>query len=205
MLGARRKASPAHWIEAPLNALGTVRLEPVERAGSALWNELIDRYHYLGYKPLPGAQLRYFAYAGERLVAVLGFGAAAWQTAPRDGWIGWSSEQRQRNLGAVVNNARFLILPWVRVPSSGEQAARAGGAHVAGSTGRHATAIVPLLLETFVEADRFNATCYQAANWVYVGDTQGRGKLGDHRLGQVPVKTVWLYPLVADCRARLCR
>ena len=62
-----------------------------------------------------------------------------------------------------------------------------------------------LLLETFVEAERFNATCYQAANWVYVGDTQGRGKLGDHRLGQVPVKTVWLYPLVADCRARLCR
>jgi len=54
-------------------------------------------------------------------------------------------------------------------------------------------------------AARFRATCYQAANWVYVGKTQGRGKLGDHRLGQVPVKTVWLYPLVADCRARLCR
>jgi hypothetical protein len=110
---ARRtpQGEPGALIEAPLSALGTVRLEPVERAGSALWNELIDRYHYLGYKPLPGAQLRYFAYAGERLVAVLGFGAAAWQTAPRDEWIGWSSEQRQRNLGAVVNNARFLILP----------------------------------------------------------------------------------------------
>jgi len=203
---ARRTAQgePGACLEAPLSALGTVRLEPVERARSALWNELIDRYHYLGYKPLPGAQLRYFAYAGERLVAVLGFGAAAWQTAPRDGWIGWSSEQRQRNLGAVVNNARFLILPWVRVPHLASKllglAARTLPAHWQARYGYRA-----LLLETFVEAARFRATCYQAANWVYVGDTQGRGKLGDHRLGQVPVKTVWLYPLVADCRARLCR
>jgi hypothetical protein len=203
---ARRtpQGEPGAWLEAPLSALGTVRLELVERAAARLWNELIDRYHYLGYKPLPGAQLRYFAYAGERLVAVLGFGAAAWQTAPRDGWIGWSSEQRQRNLGAVVNNARFLILPWIRVPSLASKllglAARTLPAHWQARYGYR-----PLLLETFVEAERFNATCYQAANWVYVGETQGRGKLGDHRLGQVPVKTVWLYPLVADCRARLCR
>jgi hypothetical protein len=203
---ARRtpQGEPGALIEAPLSALGTVRLELVERAGSSLWNELIDRYHYLGYKPLPGAQLRYFAYAGERLVAVLGFGAAAWQTAPRDEWIGWSSEQRQRNLGAVVNNARFLMLPWIRVPHLASKllglAARTLPAHWQARYGYRA-----LLLETFVEADRFNATCYQAANWVYVGETQGRGKLGDHRLGQVPVKTVWLYPLVADCRARLCR
>jgi hypothetical protein len=203
---ARRtpQGEPGALIDAPLSALGPVRLELVERAGSALWNELIDRYHYLGYKPLPGAQLRYFAYAGERLVAVLGFGAAAWQTAPRDGWIGWSSEQRQRNLGAVVNNARFLILPWIQVPSLASKllalAARTLPQHWQARYGYR-----PLLLETFVEAERFNATCYQAANWVYVGDTQGRGKLGDHRLGQVPVKTVWLYPLVADCRARLCR
>ena len=107
---ARRtpQSEPGAWLEAPLGALGTARLEPVERRCSGLWNELIDRYHYLGYKPLPGAQLRYFAYAGEQLLALLGFGAAAWQTAPRDGWIGWNSEQRQRNLGAVVNNARFL-------------------------------------------------------------------------------------------------
>jgi hypothetical protein len=202
---ARRtpQGEPGAWLEAPLSALGTVRLELVERADSALWNELIERYHYLGYKPLPGAQLRYFAYAGERLVALLGFGAAAWQTAPRDAWIGWNSEQRQRNLGAVVNNARFLMLPWVRVPHLASKllglAARTLAQHWQARYGYR-----PLLLETFVEVERFNGTCYQAANWVYVGETQGRGKLGDHRLGQVPVKTVWLYPLVADCRARLC-
>jgi hypothetical protein len=203
---ARRtpQGEPGARFEAPLSALGPVRLELVEPRRSGLWNELIDRYHYLGYKPLPGAQLRYFASAGERLVAVLGFGAAAWQTAPRDAWIGWSQAQRQRNLGAVVNNARFLILPWIRVPHLASKllalAARTLPAHWQARYGYR-----PLLLETFVEAERFSGTCYQAANWVYVGDTQGRGKLGDHRLGQVPVKTVWLYPLVADCRARLCR
>ena len=203
---ARRtqQAEPEAVLEAAVHELEDLRLEVVERAGSALWNEYIDRYHYLGYKPLPGAQLRYFAYAGERLVAVLGFGAAAWQTAPRDAWIGWSQAQRQRNLGAVVNNARFLILPWIRVPHLASKllalAARTLPAHWQARYGYR-----PLLLETFVEAERFSGTCYQAANWVYVGDTQGRGKLGDHRLGQVPVKTVWLYPLVADCRAQLCR
>jgi hypothetical protein len=203
---ARRtpQGEPGARLEAPLSALGTVRLELVERRGSGLWNELVDRYHYLGYKPLPGAQLRYFAYAGERLVAVLGFGAAAWQTAPRDAWIGWSHAQRQRNLGAVVNNARFLILPWLRVPHLASKllalAARMLPAHWQARYGYR-----PLLLESFVDAARFRGTCYQAANWVCVGETQGRGKLGDHRLGQVPVKTVWLYPLVADCRARLCR
>jgi len=202
--GRTPQGEPGALIEAPLSVLGTVRLEPVERRCSGLWNELIDRYHYLGYKPLPGAQLRYFAYAGERLVAVLGFGAAAWQTAPRDEWIGWSSEQRQRNLSAVVNNARFLILPWIRVPHLASKllalAARTLPAHWQARYGDR-----PLLLETFVEAARFSGTCYQAANWECVGETQGRGKLGDHRLVQVPVKTVWLYPLVADCRARLCR
>jgi hypothetical protein len=82
-----------------------------ERSQSHLWNEYIERYHYLGYQPLPGAQLRYFARANHRVVALLGFGAAAWKTAPRDRFIGWTAEQRQRQLQRVVNNSRFLILP----------------------------------------------------------------------------------------------
>jgi hypothetical protein len=203
---ARRtpQGEPGALLQAPLSTLGSVRLELVERRDSGLWNELIDRYHYLGYKPLPGAQLRYFAYTGERLVAVLGFGAAAWQTAPRDWWIGWSGEQRRRNLGAVVNNARFLILPWVRVPHLASKllglVARTLPQHWQARYGDR-----PVLLETFIEAERFSGTCYQAANWVCVGETLGRGKLGDHRLGQVPVKTVWLYPLTAHWRERLWR
>jgi hypothetical protein len=77
---------------------------------SQLWNELIERYHYLGHKPLPGAQLRYFVYSGSRLLATLGFGASAWSVAGRDRFIGWTAKQHKSNLHLIVNNARFLIL-----------------------------------------------------------------------------------------------
>jgi len=203
---ARRtaQAAPGPLLEAAVHELDELRLERVERQASALWNEYIDRYHYLGYKPLPGAQLRYFAYAGDRLVGLLGFGAAAWKTGPRDEWIGWSREQRRRNLGAVVNHARYLILPWIRVKGLASKllamASRGLAEDWAGRYGYR-----PVLLETFVEAERFAGTCYRAANWTCVGRTQGRGKLGDHRLGQVPIKTVWVYPLAKDFRERLCR
>jgi len=111
------QAEPEPLLAAAVHELAVLRLAVVERAGSALWNEYIDRYHYLVYKPLPGAQLGYFAYSGERLVGLLGFGAALWKCGPRDEWIGWSRVQRHRSLPAVVNNARFLILPWIRVAS----------------------------------------------------------------------------------------
>jgi len=90
-----------------------LHLQVTGREQSHLWNEYIDRYHYLGYQPLPGAQLRSMAWAQGQVVALLGFGAAAWTMAPRDKWIGWTSAQRARHLHLVINNARFLILPWV--------------------------------------------------------------------------------------------
>jgi hypothetical protein len=198
------QAEPGALLKASVHELEDLRLEVVQRSASALWNEYIERYHYLGYKPLPGAQLRYFAYAGERLVGLLGFGAAAWKSGPRDEWIGWSREQRHRNLRGIVNNARFLIPPWMRVASLASKllamAARALPAHWEERYGYR-----PVLLETFVESERFTGTCYRAANWTCVGWTQGRGKLGDHRLGQVPVKAVWVYPLAKDFRAWLAR
>jgi hypothetical protein len=198
------QAEPGPRIEGVVHELSGLHLEVVGRQRGALWNEYIDRYHYLGYKPLPGAQLRYFAAAGEQVVALLGFGAAAWMTAPRDAWIGWSGAQRERNLSGVVNNARFLILPWVRVKSLGSKLL-AMAARRLPQDWEARYGYRPVLLETFVEHGRFAGTCYRAANWRWLGQTQGRGKLGDHRLGQVPIKDVWVYPLVKDCRAQLCR
>ena len=203
---ARRtvQAQPGALLEVAVHELSELRLEVVARKDSALWNEYIDRYHYLGYKPLPGAQLRYFAYTGDRLLGLLGFGAAAWKTGPRDAWIGWSREQRHRNLGGVVNNARFLILPWIRVRCLASKLLSMVSRDLPGAwEARYGYR--PVLLETFVEAGRFSGTCYKAANWRCVGQTQGRGKLGDHRIGQVPVKNVWVYPLVKDFREQLCR
>lgn len=97
----------------PVHQLGPLSLHLIGRNESSLWNEYIGRYHYLGYTPLPGAQLRYFVLLDQQVIALLGFGAAAWQVAPRDDYIGWTHSLRKRHLPLVVNNARFLILPWV--------------------------------------------------------------------------------------------
>ncbi len=176
-------------------------LELVSSRTSALWNEFVDRYHYLGYKTLPGAQLRYFVKSDKQILALLGFGAAAWKTAPRDTYIGWDKPTRAMNLHRVVNNARFLILPWVHSKNLGSKILSLVSKRI-GSDWEQRYNYRPVLLETFVEKQRFKGTCYKAANWVKVGDTCGKGKLGN-RNGEVPIKSVWLYPLCTDFRHQL--
>ena len=197
------RTAPKTVIEEPGNQLAPLQLCPVEgRAHSRLWNEYIHRYHYLGYKTLPGAQLRYFVTSGEQFVALLGFGASAWQAAPRDNYIGWSHEQRKAQLHRVVNNARFLILPWVRSKNLASMILSMAARRLPGDweTRYHYR---PVLLETFVEKDRFVGTSYKAANWTYVGQTKGRGKLGPAGKQSVPIKDMWLYPLTRDFRSAL--
>jgi len=179
-----------------------LHLQLVEKSDSALWNEYIDRYHYLGYTPLPGAQLRYFVHSGDQVLALLGFGAAAWKTAPRDDYIGWDTATRKKKLHLVVNNARFLILPWVRSKNLGSKVLSMASRRICEDWLTRYN-YEPVLLETFVEKERFLGTCYKAANWIYVGDTKGRGKLDVHYEYKVPVKSVWLYPLRKDFRERL--
>jgi hypothetical protein len=176
-------------------------LEVVDNRTSALWNELIDRYHYLGYKTLPGAQLRYFVKSEGKILALLGFGAAAWKTAPRDAYIGWDRPTRKEHLHLVVNNARFLILPWVRSKNLASKILSLVSRRI-GSDWEYRYKYRPVLLETFVEKQRFKGTCYRAANWHCAGETRGKGKLGN-RDGEVPIKTVWLYPLSKDFRHQL--
>ena len=99
----------------PVHELGPLTLRPVTgTAPSRLWNEYIARYHYLGYTPMSGSQMRYNIFAGKRLVALLSLGASAWKLKARDHFVGWSEAQRQHNLQLVVNNARFLVLPWIQ-------------------------------------------------------------------------------------------
>ena len=178
-----------------MHDLPTLAFDPVsERHDSRLWNEYIHRYHYLGYKTLPGAQLRYFVRAGQQILALLGFGASAWQCAPRDQFIGWSHDRRKRNLHLIVNNARFLILPWIKSKNLASKILAIAARQLPGDWQR-CYAYRPVLLETFVEKDRFTGTCYKATNWTYVGQTKGRGKLGPAGRQSVPIKDLWLYPL----------
>lgn len=175
----------------------------VDADNSALWNELIGRYHYLGYTPLSGAQLRYFVDSQYGVLALLSFSAAAWSTQPRDLWIGWDNQQRKENLQYVVNNSRFLILPWVHSKGLASRVlAMAARRLPADWQARYNYR--PVLLETFVERDRFKGTCYKAAGWQCVGETKGRGKLDVCNEYALPVKTVWLLPLQFNFRKRLC-
>ena len=195
---------PPELFNLPAGKLSDLALQLVaERQQSHLWNEYIDRYHYLGYQPLPGAQIRYFARDSKRILALFGFGAAAWKIAPRDHFIGWTDPQRKRNLQLVVNNARFLILPWV-------QSRNLASKLLAMATRRltddwyNLYGYRPVLVETFVETQRFQGTCYKAANWLYLGQTQGRGKLDVHKKAQLPKKSIWVYPLITNFRRQLC-
>ena len=197
-----KKAEPQLLFSCLVHEISGVRLELVQKSQSGLWNEYIDRYHYLGYKPLPGAQLRYFAYGEDRILALFGFGAAAWKTAPRDEYIGWCRETRRQQLQYIVNNARFLILPWIQVKYLGSKLLSLVAKRIQDDW-ENRYSYRPVLLETFVDCERFKGTCYKAANWIYTGQTQGRGKLGDHRIGQIPKKSVWVYPLQKDFREQL--
>jgi hypothetical protein len=194
---------PGIAIEQPAGALTPLVLQRVQKKpDSRLWNEYIERYHYLGHKPLPGAQLRYFVYSGEQPVALLGFGAAAWQTAPRDSYIGWSHAQRKKNLHLIVNNARFLILPWVQSKNLASMIL-AMAARQLPDDWLAQYHYRPVLMETFVEKQRFEGTCYKAANWRHLGQTKGRGKLGPAGKQSVPIKDLWVYPLKRAFRAHL--
>lgn len=199
------RADPRIPVNLPARSLETLRLDLVRNERERrLWNEYVHRYHYLGYTPLAGGQLRYFIRADFGDLALLSFSAAAWRTAPRDDFIGWTGERRQRNLHLVVNNSRFLILPWITSKNLASKilslAAKRLPDHWLERYGYR-----PVLMESFVQRDRFSGTCYRAANWTLVGQTKGRGKLGPAGKQSVPVKDIWLYPLHRSFRRILCR
>lgn len=193
-------------LEGSVDQMEPVILQAVgDRQQSALWNGLIARYHYLGHYTLPGAQVRYLVYARGHLVSAIGFGAAAWHIAARDAFIGWTDSQRRSHLHLILNNARFIIMPWVRVKNLASK--------ILGLCARQLPedfqsryGWTPVLLESFVEQNRFAGTCYRAANWIGLGPTKGRGKKGPHnprgKTG-VPIKEIWVYPLDRQFRRRL--
>jgi hypothetical protein len=197
---------PGAEISCRVDQLDEIVLSTVEsKSEDELWKELIDRYHYLGYKRLVGAQLRYlFRTEGGVLLGCLGFSAAAWKSAARDKWIGWSAVAREENLEGIVDNSRFLILPWVRVKGLASKTL-AMAARALLLDWERAYGYRPVLLESFVEGERFQGTCYRAANWICVGQTLGRGKNDRFHEYSKPIKSIWLYPLSKNFRKVLCQ
>ena len=179
-----------------------------DRKTSQLWTELIERHHYLRYRVPVGANLRYLVRSGQReasLLACLSWSSPAWKMAARDQWIGWHAEQRVRNLQLIVNQSRFLVLPWVRVKGLASKIL-AQSAHRLPADWERRYGYRPLLLETLVDAQRFRGTCYRAANWIRVGQTQGRGRMDrEHRAAGMSVKDIYLYALCRNVQRELCQ
>ena len=178
-------------INLSVNQLTDLRIDLVEDSKqSQLWNYIIATYHYLGYKPLVGAQKRYLIYWEGGLVGGLGFSSAAWQLESRDRWIGWDRKSRDGNLHLIVNNSRFLILPWINSYNLASKVLSLCVGRIRDDYYK-SYGYCPVLLETFVESGRFYGTSYKAANWQFLGKTKGRGKLDRNNEYGLPVKDIY--------------
>lgn len=194
-------------ITCSFSKLGTIELVKIGSAdskASRIWNALMGQYHYLGSGPLCGAQIRYLIKSARHgWLGGLAFSAAAWSLKRRDEWIGWSVEERQRQLEKVVCNSRFLILPQVKVKHLASHVLAMSSKQVRRDWQEH-YGYEPVLLETFVESRRFQGTCYRAANWIHIGKTQGRGRNDRGCEKKAGVKDIYIYPLRKDARRVLC-
>jgi hypothetical protein len=190
-------------VEGVVNQFGSLTIRMVRQTpDESLWDYLVDTHHYLSRPWIVGSNLKYLAYLDGRLVACLGWGSAAWKVACRDVLIGWDTSVRSNNLHQVVNNVRFLILPWVKVRHLASKVL-AMNLRVLASDWQTFYAHDICLAETFVDTERFKGTCYQAANWHCVGMTKGRGRYDRDHHATASIKAVYLYPLARNYRERL--
>jgi Domain of unknown function (DUF4338) len=192
---------PEAEIVGTVRGIAPVELERVDgKEQIRLWNEYVHRYHLLGYKRPFGAHQRYFVVGarGRRLGCLL-FASSAWALAERDIWIGWTERDRAQRLNWVVANTRFLIFPWVRVKNLASKALSLAAGRIREDWQRR-YGYAPVLLETFVDVEQYRGTCYQAANWIRLGVTAGRGRMDRHTQYLSTPKAIYVYPLVADFR-----
>ncbi|MDI3547425.1 MAG: hypothetical protein PWR10_1077 [Halanaerobiales bacterium] len=209
----RRKVKITPRTDARPEIKGTVSdFEPIElelvknKRQRDLWNEYIERYHILGYKVPFGAHQRYFIISRSRgekeLLGCLLFSAAAWALEERDKWIGWEESDRSKYLNGIVNNTRFLIFPWVKVKNLASKALSLAAKRIRADW-KERYNYEPVLMETFVDEEKYQGTCYRAANWIYLGKTKGRGRQDRYTEYLSTPKLIFVYPLVKEFRSYL--
>jgi hypothetical protein len=197
---------PAPALQCSLSALGEITLVLVKGSNSKAsrqWNALMNQHHYLGSGPLCGAQLRYLIHSYRYgYIGGFAFSAPAWRLKPRDQWIGWHDEARRQNLNRVINNSRFLIVPYVQVKNLASHVLSLAAKRLAADW-RERYGMEPVLVETFVQHGRFTGASYRAANWIHLGLTQGRGRQDRANQYAAPVKDIYVYPLRKEAQAIL--
>ncbi|EFK06151.1 conserved hypothetical protein [delta proteobacterium NaphS2] len=190
-------------LRGKLSQFPPAQLQPVRNTSlEPLYNSLIQKHHYLGYRQIVGNHLKYMAFIDEQPVACLGWGSAAWSVKSRESFIKWDKPTKQKKLHLVANNTRFLILPWVNIKFLASKILAINAKRISKDWFNIYNHHV-YLLETFVEQDKFQGTCYKAANWIRVGQTKGTAKRGHDHLFHGKIKDVYLYPLRKDFRKKL--
>ncbi len=198
---AEHPANPP--VESPLASVTPISLRPVTTPEDReRWKAYLQTYHYLGYKHPFGAHLGYLI-VSEPLQQELGCfvftASAAWALAPRDQWIGWEKKHREKLLPLILSNDRFLIFPWVTVPNLASHVLSLATKQIADDWVR-VHGYRPVLIETFVDPTRYSGTCYRAANWKLLGQTQGRGRANPSHEQRVTKKDIYVSPLQSDWR-----
>lgn len=180
-----------------------IRLE-IARPGEQLkhWRAYINQYHMLGDKRIFGSRLHYFIKSGNVELGCMQFSASSWALEERDKWIGWTVDDRKARLHLIVNNSRFLIFPWVHIRNLASKALSVAAKQIQEDWLRE-YCYAPVLLETFVDMEHFKATCYKAANWKYLGETKGRGRMDRDKEFGLSKKAIFVYPLQGDFKACL--
>ena len=203
--GARTEAETT--LVGTVSEFGPIELEAVRKSDDAyLWNEYVQRYHILGYKRPFGAHQRYFIISrvqgGYRRLGCLLFAASAWALADRDHWIGWNEADRSQRLHLIINNTRFLIFPWVNIKNLASRTLSLAVKRIRADW-QERYGYQPVLLETFVDREKYRGTCYKAANWQDIGETVGRGRMDRYKKYLSSPKKIFVYPLVKDFRQSL--
>jgi hypothetical protein len=166
-----------------------------------LWNFLIDRYHYKGCRIVVGRHLKYLLYLDNHLIGCFCFADAVLKLTARDQWIGWNQSQREARLSKIINNVRFLILPWVKIYNLASKLLSLSTRVIPHDWERFYH-FRPVLFETFVERNRFTGASYKASNWIYLGQTLGKGRSGMRYYYHGIIKDIYVYPLVKEALMR---
>lgn len=176
----------------------TIRLTVVS-PGEELkrWRAYVEQYHRLGFKTVFGSRLQYFVKSGDIELGCMQFSASSWALEDRDKWIGWTENDRKARLNLIINNSRFLIFPWVHIRNLASKALSLAAKQIQEDWLRE-YCYAPVLLETFVDLEHFKGTCYKAANWTYLGETKGRGRMDRYKQRAVSQKAIFMYPLQDD-------
>ncbi|HOJ12170.1 MAG TPA: DUF4338 domain-containing protein [Clostridiales bacterium] len=164
------------------------------------WKSYVNQYHMLGYKKILGSRLQYFIKSGELELGCIQFSTSSWALKDRDDWIGWDIEDKKQRLHLIINNTRYLISPWMQIPNLASKGLSLAIKQIQVDWLRE-FCYAAVLLETFVDSQHFNGTCYKASNRIYLGQTKGQDRNSTNHKQNRSKKDIYVYPLQKDLRS----